>query len=72
MGTTDSAGTVTAAGVALGVTNAIGVDALLVTSIESVYTGDLARGVNSRHIRTKWKLCVVPCWRLQQLQIHFD
>jgi hypothetical protein len=44
-GTTDSAGTVTAAGVALGVTNAIGVDALLVTSIESVYTGDLARGV---------------------------
>ncbi|TDE05909.1 hypothetical protein [Flavobacterium sandaracinum] len=44
-GTTDSAGTVTAAGVALGATNAIGVDALLVTSIESVYTGDLARGV---------------------------
>jgi hypothetical protein len=37
METTDSAGTVTAAGVALGVTNAIGVDALLVTSIESVY-----------------------------------
>ncbi|EIA09703.1 hypothetical protein [Flavobacterium frigoris] len=44
-GTTDSAGTVTGAGVALGVTNAIGVDALLVTSIESVYTGDLAKGV---------------------------
>ena len=44
-GTTDSAGTVTGGGVALGVTKAIGVDALLVTSIESVYTGDLARGV---------------------------
>ena len=44
-GTADSAGTVTAGGVALGVTTAIGVDALLVSSIESVYTGDEAQGV---------------------------
>ena len=44
-GTADSAGTVTAGGVALGVTTAIGTNATLVSSIESVYTGDEAQGV---------------------------
>ncbi|QWX84013.1 hypothetical protein H0I23_16440 [Cellulophaga sp. HaHaR_3_176] len=44
-GTVDSAGTVTAGGVALGVTTAIGTDATLVNSIESVYTGDETQGV---------------------------
>ncbi|HDZ05395.1 hypothetical protein LCGC14_0070410 [marine sediment metagenome] len=44
-GTVDSAGTVTAGGVALGATTAIGTNATLVSSIESVYTGDEAQGV---------------------------
>lgn len=44
-GTVNSAGTVTAGGVALGVSTAVGADALLVNSIESVYTGDEAYGV---------------------------
>lgn len=44
-GTVASAGTVTAGGVALGKSTAIGVDALLVDSVESVYTGDEAQGV---------------------------
>ena len=44
-GTVNSAGTVTPGGVALGTTTPIGTDALLVSSIESVYTGDDAYGV---------------------------
>ncbi|MDO6812070.1 hypothetical protein [Tenacibaculum soleae] len=44
-GTVDSAGTVTAGGVALGATTPIGTDVLLVNSIESVYTGDETQGV---------------------------
>ena len=44
-GTVNSAGTVTPGGVALGATTPIGTDALLVNSIESVYTGDEANGV---------------------------
>ncbi|AOW20493.1 hypothetical protein [Urechidicola croceus] len=44
-GTANSAGTITAGGVALGVSTAIGTDALLVNSIESVYTGDQNNGV---------------------------
>ncbi|MEQ9440299.1 MAG: hypothetical protein RIG62_14695 [Cyclobacteriaceae bacterium] len=44
-GTANSAGTVTAGGVALGVTTPVGTDALLVSSIESVYTGDENYGV---------------------------
>lgn len=44
-GTVASAGDVTAGGVALGATTPIGTDALLVNSIESVYTGDEAQGV---------------------------
>lgn len=44
-GTVNSAGTVTSGGVALGATTPIGTDALLVSSIESVYTGDENYGV---------------------------
>ena len=44
-GTTASAGSVVAAGVVLGETNAAGVVLDLVTSIESVYTGDETFGV---------------------------
>ncbi|NLP59188.1 hypothetical protein [Lutibacter sp. B1] len=44
-GTANSAGTVTAGGVALGATTPVGTDALLVSSIESVYTGDESNGV---------------------------
>jgi hypothetical protein len=44
-GTVASAGTVAPLGVALGATTAIGTDALLVDSIESVYTGDEQYGV---------------------------
>ncbi|MGO4911753.1 hypothetical protein [Leeuwenhoekiella sp. W20_SRS_FM14] len=44
-GTVDSAGTVVATGVALGKTVPVGTDALLVDSIESVYTGDDNQGV---------------------------
>tara|TARA_R110002050_G_scaffold116847_2_gene233394 strand:+ start:42231 stop:42869 length:639 start_codon:yes stop_codon:yes gene_type:complete len=44
-GTANSAGIVTPGGVALGVTTPIGTDALLVNSIESVYTGDENFGV---------------------------
>ncbi|KYG74930.1 hypothetical protein EV198_0559 [Roseivirga ehrenbergii] len=44
-GSADSAGSVTAGGVALGATTPIGTDALLVSSIESVYTGDENYGV---------------------------
>jgi hypothetical protein len=44
-GTVDSAGEITPGGVALGVTTPIGTDALLVNSIESVYTGDETQGV---------------------------
>ncbi|MCM4156442.1 hypothetical protein [Gramella sp. AN32] len=44
-GTADSAGTVMPGGVALGATTPIGTDALLVDSIESVYTGDENYGV---------------------------
>lgn len=44
-GTADSAGDVTPGGVALGASNPIGTDALLVNSIESVYTGDEVAGV---------------------------
>jgi hypothetical protein len=44
-GTANSAGTVTAGGVALGATTPVGTDALLVSSIESVYTGDENYGV---------------------------
>ena len=44
-GDANSAGTITAGGVALGVSTAIGVDATLVNSIESVYTGDGTQGV---------------------------
>lgn len=44
-GSADSAGAITAGGVALGSTTPIGIDALLVSSIESVYTGDENFGV---------------------------
>lgn len=44
-GTVNSAGTVTSGGVALGTTTPVGTDALLVSSIESVYTGDERQGV---------------------------
>ena len=44
-GTANSAGIVTPGGVALGATTPIGTDALLVNSIESVYTGDESFGV---------------------------
>jgi hypothetical protein len=44
-GTVASAGDITPGGVALGVTTPIGQDALLVDSIESVYTGDETQGV---------------------------
>ncbi|APU69481.1 hypothetical protein [Christiangramia flava] len=44
-GTADSAGTIMPGGVALGVSVPIGTDALLVDSIESVYTGDQEYGV---------------------------
>jgi len=44
-GTVASAGDITTGGVALGVTTPIGTDALLVNSIESVYTGDETQGV---------------------------
>lgn len=44
-GTAASAGQITNAGVALGAETPIGSDALLVNSIESVYTGDEAFGV---------------------------
>lgn len=44
-GTVDSAGDVTVGGVALGATTAIGTNATLVSSIESVYTGDETQGV---------------------------
>ncbi|MBN7817699.1 hypothetical protein [Algoriphagus pacificus] len=44
-GTADSAGSITPGGVALGATTAIGTNALLVNSIESVYTGDQNYGV---------------------------
>lgn len=44
-GSADSAGSITAGGVALGATTPIGTDALLVSSIESVYTGDENYGV---------------------------
>lgn len=44
-GDANSAGTVVAAGVALGTTTPIGTDATLVNSIESVYTGDENYGV---------------------------
>lgn len=44
-GTADSAGTITAGGVALGTSTPVGTDALLVSSIESVYTGDENYGV---------------------------
>ncbi|MDT0643954.1 hypothetical protein RM553_14040 [Zunongwangia sp. F363] len=44
-GTADSAGTVMPGGVALGATVPVGTDALLVDSIESVYTGDQDYGV---------------------------
>ena len=44
-GTVDSGGTVVSGGVALGKTVPVGTDALLVDSIESVYTGDENQGV---------------------------
>jgi hypothetical protein len=44
-GTPESAGTITAGGVALGTTTPVGTNALLVSGIESVYTGDEAYGV---------------------------
>ncbi len=44
-GTALSAGDVVAGGVALGATNPIGTDAMLVNGIESVYTGDELAGV---------------------------
>jgi len=44
-GTANSAGIVTPGGVALGASTPIGTDALLVNSIESVYTGDENYGV---------------------------
>lgn len=44
-GTPASAGSITAGGVALGTTVPVGTDALLVNSIESVYTGDEQYGV---------------------------
>lgn len=44
-GSADSAGSITAGGVALGATTPVGTDALLVSSIESVYTGDENYGV---------------------------
>lgn len=44
-GTVNSAGIVTPGGVALGATTPIGTDAMLVNSIESVYTGDESFGV---------------------------
>lgn len=44
-GDANSAGSVVAAGVALGTSTPIGTDALLVSSIESVYTGDQNYGV---------------------------
>lgn len=44
-GSADSAGSITAGGVALGETTPVGTDALLVSSIESVYTGDENYGV---------------------------
>lgn len=44
-GTANSAGTVTTGGVALGTSTPIGTDGLLVSSIESVYTGDESNGV---------------------------
>ena len=44
-GTSDSAGSVTSGGVRLGATTPIGTAADLVTSIESVYTGDMSNGV---------------------------
>lgn len=44
-GTVSSAGAITAGGVALGTTTPAGIDALLVNSIESVYTGNDSWGV---------------------------
>lgn len=48
-GTVDSKGAAVSSGVALGATTAIGTDALLVDSIESVYTGDGAFGVKLKY-----------------------
>jgi hypothetical protein len=44
-GTVNSAGSITAGGVALGATVPVGTDAMIVSSIESVYTGDETYGV---------------------------
>jgi hypothetical protein len=50
-----------------------GVDALLVTSIESVYTGDLARGGKQRYTRDKMETSHYTCRSAQcNYKIYFE